>query len=225
MIQKAAVHLRHLVQHRAGSIEPLWREVRSWSDRGSGRSSGTRQEPRTSLRFLTGEPATRCDYVPSNYAEPRDDVGGPSVIPAAAGAAGPWRHRRHRSPASSTPPASGASACSPFVETVFPPIPSELILPLAGCTGGQRQHERRPARGHGHARRLRGRPGALLAGRGARPRAQHPLAVGRLPLVDHEDFDSAAGWFPPPRPVGGLLRALSSPGCGASSRCPRAPTG
>ncbi len=81
-----------------------------------------------------------------------------------------------------------------FLETVFPPIPSELILPLAGYlsqTGTMNFALTLTAATAG------GFAGALLLyAVGAlfgEERAIRLLA--KLPLVDREDFERAAGWF------------------------------
>lgn len=81
-----------------------------------------------------------------------------------------------------------------FLETVFPPIPSELILPLAGYlsqTGTMNFALTLAAATAG------GFAGALLLyAVGAlfgEERAIRLLA--KLPLVDREDFERAAGWF------------------------------
>ena len=81
-----------------------------------------------------------------------------------------------------------------FVETVFPPIPSEIILPLAGYEA---------ERGELNvvlvvvAATVGSLLGALvLYGLGAvfgEQRARRWLTW--LPLVDEADFDKAAGWF------------------------------
>jgi len=81
-----------------------------------------------------------------------------------------------------------------FVETVFPPIPSELILPLAGALAGS---------GDMNVvllvatATLGAYVGALvLYWLGAVLGLERSIRwLSKLPLVDREDFDSAAGWF------------------------------
>lgn len=81
-----------------------------------------------------------------------------------------------------------------FIETVFPPIPSEVILPLAGFLASQGEMSL---------------PLVLLASTaGAYVGALVLYALGaalgmersirmlsKLPLVDRDDFEKAAGWF------------------------------
>ncbi|ROS59524.1 membrane protein DedA with SNARE-associated domain [Frigoribacterium sp. PhB160] len=81
-----------------------------------------------------------------------------------------------------------------FVETVFPPIPSEIVLPLAGFLAGS-----------GDMNlvllivlsTLGAYVGALvLYGLGARIGLERSIALlSKLPLVDREDFEKAAAWF------------------------------
>jgi membrane protein DedA with SNARE-associated domain len=81
-----------------------------------------------------------------------------------------------------------------LLETVFPPIPSEVVLPLAGFLS---------ARGELDfvlvlvAATLGGYAGALilyLLGRTLGEERTIRL-LSKLPLVDREDFEKAAGWF------------------------------
>lgn len=81
-----------------------------------------------------------------------------------------------------------------FIETIFPPIPSELILPLAGALAGS-----------GDmslvllvvVTTLGAYVGALvLYLLGAKLGLERSIRwLSKLPLVDREDFDKAAGWF------------------------------
>ncbi len=81
-----------------------------------------------------------------------------------------------------------------LIETVFPPVPSEVVLPLAGYLSNR---GRLDLAGVLIASTAGALAGALLlywlgAGLGER-RATALLA--RLPLVDEEDVTRAAGWF------------------------------
>ena len=81
-----------------------------------------------------------------------------------------------------------------FIETIFPPIPSELILPLAGALAGS---------GDMNlvllvvVTTLGAYVGALvLYLLGAKLGLERSIRwLSKLPLVDREDFDKAAGWF------------------------------
>lgn len=81
-----------------------------------------------------------------------------------------------------------------FLETVFPPIPSEVILPLAGFLTRQ---------GSMNivlvfiTSTLGAYLGALLLyGIGARLGLERSIRwLSKLPLVDRHDFERAAGWF------------------------------
>jgi membrane protein DedA with SNARE-associated domain len=81
-----------------------------------------------------------------------------------------------------------------LLETVFPPIPSEVILPLAGYLSQQGQLSfvmvilASTAGAYGGALVL-----YLLGAKLGLERSIRGLA--RLPLVDREDFERAAGWF------------------------------
>lgn len=81
-----------------------------------------------------------------------------------------------------------------LVENVFPPIPSEVILPLGGYLANR---GRLDVAGVLIAATAGSVLGALLlyslGARLGRDRAKRLLA--RLPLVDVEDIDRAAGWF------------------------------
>lgn len=81
-----------------------------------------------------------------------------------------------------------------LLETVFPPIPSELLLPLAGFLSYQGRLDLVGVLVASTAGAL---VGALLlywlGGRLGEDRATRLLA--RLPLVDDEDVRSAAAWF------------------------------
>ena len=81
-----------------------------------------------------------------------------------------------------------------LVENVFPPIPSEVILPLAGYLANRGRLDVVGVLIAATAGSLLGALllytlGALLG----RDRSKRLLA--RLPLVDVEDIDRAAGWF------------------------------
>ncbi|MFT2710861.1 DedA family protein [Clavibacter sp. Sh2036] len=81
-----------------------------------------------------------------------------------------------------------------FVETVFPPIPSEVVLPLAGFVA---------ATGRMNivlvivASTLGAYLGALLLyGLGRKAGEERTIRVlSRLPLVERHDFEVAAAWF------------------------------
>jgi membrane protein DedA with SNARE-associated domain len=81
-----------------------------------------------------------------------------------------------------------------FVETVFPPIPSEVVLPLAGfvATTGRMDLVLVIL-----ASTLGAYLGALLLyGLGRRAGEERTIRVlARLPLVERHDFEVAAGWF------------------------------
>jgi membrane protein DedA with SNARE-associated domain len=81
-----------------------------------------------------------------------------------------------------------------MLETVFPPIPSEVVLPLAGFLGSQDQMSIPLVL---LTSTLGAYLGALalyaLAARLGRERSIRLLS--RLPLVDREDFERADGWF------------------------------
>ena len=81
-----------------------------------------------------------------------------------------------------------------LVETVFPPIPSEVILPLAGFL--TRQGTKNMALVLVTST-LGAYLGALLLyWLGARLGLERSIRwLSRLPLVDREDFEKAAGWF------------------------------
>jgi membrane protein DedA with SNARE-associated domain len=81
-----------------------------------------------------------------------------------------------------------------MLETVFPPIPSEVVLPLAGFLSSQKQMSIPLVL---VTSTLGAYLGALmlyaLAARLGQDRAIRLLS--RLPLVDREDFERADGWF------------------------------
>ncbi|MGL3198041.1 MULTISPECIES: VTT domain-containing protein [Curtobacterium] len=81
-----------------------------------------------------------------------------------------------------------------FVETVFPPIPSEVILPLAGFLAGAGQMNLVLVL---VAATLGSYLGALvLYWLGAVIGFERTVRLlGRLPLVDEDDFRKAADWF------------------------------
>ena len=81
-----------------------------------------------------------------------------------------------------------------FIETVFPPIPSEVILPLAGFLAGAGRMDLTLVL---VLATLGSYVGALVlywlgAGIGFERTARW---FGRLPLVDEDDFRKAADWF------------------------------
>ncbi|MCS6712155.1 DedA family protein [Brachybacterium sp. EF45031] len=91
-----------------------------------------------------------------------------------------------------------------FLENVFPPIPSEAILPLAGVVAGQ---------GEGTFwgmllwSLLGSVGGALLLyglGRALGPERLHRLVV-RLPLIHESDYDRAVEWMEKHGPLGIFL--------------------
>ncbi|MET3768629.1 membrane protein DedA with SNARE-associated domain [Marisediminicola sp. UYEF4] len=81
-----------------------------------------------------------------------------------------------------------------FLETVFPPIPSEIILPLAGFLSQQGQMNFALIV-------LTSTLGAYLGAvllyyLGAAFGMERSIRwLSRLPLVDRDDFEKAAGWF------------------------------
>lgn len=81
-----------------------------------------------------------------------------------------------------------------LVETIFPPIPSEVVLPLAGYLSDR---GRLSLAGVLVAATLGSVLGALiLYGAGARlGRTRSKRMMARLPLVDASDIDRAEGWF------------------------------
>lgn len=81
-----------------------------------------------------------------------------------------------------------------LIETVFPPIPSEVVLPLAGYLGNR---GRLDLVGVLIASTTGALVGALLLyGLGARLGERRAAALlARLPLVDEEDVTRAVDWF------------------------------
>lgn len=81
-----------------------------------------------------------------------------------------------------------------FIETIFPPIPSELILPLAGALAGSGDMNLALLV---VVTTLGAYVGALvLYLLGAKLGLERSIRwLSKLPLVDREDFDKAAGWF------------------------------
>ncbi|RJL31843.1 DedA family protein [Bailinhaonella thermotolerans] len=80
------------------------------------------------------------------------------------------------------------------LENVFPPIPSEVVLPLAGFTASQGRLGLIPVIAWATAGSLVG--ALILYGLGrlvGHDRAERVL--DRLPLVDVEDLDKAENWF------------------------------
>ena len=100
------------------------------------------------------------------------------------------------------------------LETVFPPVPSEVVLPLAGFTASQGHYSGARRRRVGH-RRVAGRGAAALLGRrraGASSGSSPPPTGCRWSGAD--DIQRAIDWFRAPRP---LRRALRPAGAG----CPQ----
>ena len=81
-----------------------------------------------------------------------------------------------------------------LLETVFPPVPSEVILPLAGFLTGQGSLSLPLVV---LTATLGAYLGALtLYGLGARLGLERSIrGLSKLPLVDRSDFERAAGWF------------------------------
>ncbi|WP_207457165.1 DedA family protein [Herbiconiux sp. SYSU D00978] len=81
-----------------------------------------------------------------------------------------------------------------LIETVFPPIPSEVILPLAGFIA--RQGDLNVVLVWGLAT-LGAYLGALILYELGRVVGEKRTvdALSKLPLVDREDFEKASGWF------------------------------
>lgn len=81
-----------------------------------------------------------------------------------------------------------------LIETVFPPIPSEVVLPLGGYLGSQGNLSIVGAVVASTAGALAG--ALVLYGAGARLGHRRVDAVlGRLPLVELDDLDRAHSWF------------------------------
>lgn len=81
-----------------------------------------------------------------------------------------------------------------LIETVFPPIPSELVLPLAGYLVNRGRLDLAGVLSASTAGALVG--ALLLYGLGARLGERRATALlTRLPLVDEEDVGRAADWF------------------------------
>ena len=81
-----------------------------------------------------------------------------------------------------------------LLETVFPPIPSEVVLPVAGYLA---ERGRMGLLTVVVAATLGGLVGALLLYEVARRigTERSSALIARLPLVDREDVDAAVGWF------------------------------
>jgi membrane protein DedA with SNARE-associated domain len=81
-----------------------------------------------------------------------------------------------------------------LIETVFPPIPSELVLPLAGYLVNRGRLDLAGVLIASTAGALAG--ALLLYGLGARLGERRATALlARLPLTDEEDVGRAADWF------------------------------
>jgi membrane protein DedA with SNARE-associated domain len=81
-----------------------------------------------------------------------------------------------------------------LLETVFPPIPSEVILPLAGFLSQQGQLNRELVVVTSTLGAYLG--GLLLYALGAALGLERSIRwLSKLPLVDRDDFEKAASWF------------------------------
>lgn len=81
-----------------------------------------------------------------------------------------------------------------LLETVFPPIPSEVVLPLAGFLSQQGRMNAILAVALATAGSFLG--ALLLYILGAKMGEERVVrGLSKLPLVDREDFERAAGWF------------------------------
>lgn len=81
-----------------------------------------------------------------------------------------------------------------LIETVFPPVPSEVVLPLAGYLVNRGRLDLAGVVIASTGGALAG--ALLLYGLGARLGERRATALlARLPLVDREDVGRAAGWF------------------------------
>lgn len=80
------------------------------------------------------------------------------------------------------------------VESVFPPIPSEVVLPLAGYLSSQGRMGLLVAIVAATVGSLVGAVVLYAAGQRLGPDRTRRLMC-RLPLVDEDDFDRAEGWF------------------------------
>jgi membrane protein DedA with SNARE-associated domain len=81
-----------------------------------------------------------------------------------------------------------------FLENVFPPIPSEVILPLAGVTAAQEGHTFVEMLAFSLAGSLAGAWLLYGLGRALGPERLRALII-RLPLLHVEDFDRAVQWM------------------------------
>ena len=89
-----------------------------------------------------------------------------------------------------------------LIGTVFPPLPSEVVLPLAGFLTSQGAMNLVLVIVTSTAGAYLGALGLYWLGRLGQDRSIRLLA--RLPLVDREDFERADAWF------GGTARPRSS---------------
>lgn len=81
-----------------------------------------------------------------------------------------------------------------LLETVFPPLPSEVVLPLAGFLASQGHLNLPLVVATSTAGAYLGALG--LYGLGAALGQQRSIRIlAKLPLVDREDFERADGWF------------------------------
>ncbi|WP_235929025.1 DedA family protein [Marisediminicola senii] len=81
-----------------------------------------------------------------------------------------------------------------LIETVFPPIPSEVILPLAGFISFSGEMNVWLVLLSATVGSYVG--AAILYWLGAKVGEQRTItALSKLPLVDRRDFEAAAGWF------------------------------
>lgn len=89
--------------------------------------------------------------------------------------------------------APGVGAAT-LLETVFPPVPSEVVLPLAGFTASQGHYSFVSAVGWATAGSVAG--ALLLYWAGAAWGLDRLYALAdRLPLVGHRDVERAIEWF------------------------------
>jgi len=80
------------------------------------------------------------------------------------------------------------------LETVVPPVPSEVVLPLAGFIAAQGGMDPFPALAAATLGSLVGAPALYGAGR-ALGKARAVSWMARIPLVDREEVEHAVGWF------------------------------
>lgn len=95
-----------------------------------------------------------------------------------------------------------------LLETVFPPVPSEVVLPLAGFLA---QQGRMGLAAVLVAATLGSVAGALVLYELGRRLGQHRAMalLARMPLVESSDVDSAAAWFDRHGPIAVLVGRLA----------------